>query len=131
MSKLDNAFVLVCLNRFQQIITVHTFQTESEQIKVKIIDIFRFKLFKLLYLESMHNGFLDTKIKLFLQLTWISKLREAQEVWKKTLQTTVFKDEKIGGTASRPLNSTSILVSADNCATTSYGGILNTQSPTD
>ena len=35
MSKLDNAFVLVCLNRFQQIITVHTFQTESEQIKVK------------------------------------------------------------------------------------------------
>ena len=36
MSKLDNAFVLVCLNRFQQIITVHTFQTESEQIKVII-----------------------------------------------------------------------------------------------
>ena len=36
MSKLDNAFVLVCLNRFQQIITVHTFQTESEQIKVTI-----------------------------------------------------------------------------------------------
>ena len=34
ISKLDNAFVLVCLNRFQQIITVHTFQTESEQIKV-------------------------------------------------------------------------------------------------
>ena len=39
MSKLDNAFVLVCLNRFQQIITVHTFQTESEQIKVRIINI--------------------------------------------------------------------------------------------
>ena len=34
ISKLDNAFVLVCLNRFQQIVTVHTFQTESEQIKV-------------------------------------------------------------------------------------------------
>ena len=34
VSKLDNAFVLVCLNRFQQIVTVHTFQTESEQIKV-------------------------------------------------------------------------------------------------
>ena len=34
ISKLENAFVLVCLNRFQQIITVHTFQTESEQIKV-------------------------------------------------------------------------------------------------
>ena len=78
-----------------------------------------------------HNDLLDSKVKLFLQLTWISKLREAQEVWKKTLQTTVFKDEKIGGTASRPLNSTSILVSADNCATSSYGGILNTQSPTD
>ena len=34
VSKIDNAFVLVCLNRFQQIVTVHTFQTESEQIKV-------------------------------------------------------------------------------------------------
>ena len=58
---------------------------------------------------------------------WISKLREAQEVWKKTLQTTVFKDEKIGGTASRPLNSTSILI--PDGATNSYGGY--TQSPTD
>lgn len=36
VSKIDNAFVLVCLNRFQQIVTVHTFQTESEQIKVVI-----------------------------------------------------------------------------------------------
>ena len=79
--------------------------------------------------HNMHAITLD-EIFLF-QLTWISKLREAQEVWKKTLQTTVFKDEKIGGTASRPLNSTSILISSDNCATTSYGGIVNTQSPTD
>jgi hypothetical protein len=60
---------------------------------------------------------------------WISKLREAQEVWKKTLQTTVFKDEKIGGTASRTLNSTSLLIS--DGATNSYGGFVNTQSPTD
>ena len=39
LSKVDNAFVLVCLNRFQQIVTVHTFQTESEQIKVVITNI--------------------------------------------------------------------------------------------
>ena len=32
--KLDNAFILICLNRFQQIVAVHTFQAESEQLKV-------------------------------------------------------------------------------------------------
>ena len=34
LSKLDNSFILVCLNRFQQIVTVHTFQAETEQLKV-------------------------------------------------------------------------------------------------
>lgn len=33
-SNLKNAFVLVCLNRFQQVITVHTFQAASESAKV-------------------------------------------------------------------------------------------------
>ena len=36
LSKLENAFVLICLNRFQQITTVHTFQAESEQVKVDL-----------------------------------------------------------------------------------------------
>ena len=35
-SKLDNAFVLICLNRFQQIISVLTFQADTEQLKVII-----------------------------------------------------------------------------------------------
>jgi len=74
VTKLENAFVLVCLNRFQQIVTVHTFQAETEQLKQ----------------------------------SWISKLRDAQEVWKKTLQTTVFK----GGSGN-------------------YAGCGSTQSPTD
>ena len=33
-SKLDNCFVLICLNRFQQIVQVHTFQADTEQLKV-------------------------------------------------------------------------------------------------
>lgn len=33
LTKLENAFVLIGLNRFQQIIGVHTFQAYSEQIK--------------------------------------------------------------------------------------------------
>ena len=45
ISKLENAFVLVCLNRFQQIITVHTFQTESEQIKVIFKNIHSYNAF--------------------------------------------------------------------------------------
>ncbi len=35
-AKLDNAFVLICLNRFQQIVQVHTFQAETELVKVRI-----------------------------------------------------------------------------------------------
>ena len=34
MAKLDNAFILICLNRFQQIISVLTFQADTEQLKV-------------------------------------------------------------------------------------------------
>ncbi|XP_063218640.1 pleckstrin homology domain-containing family G member 7-like [Bacillus rossius redtenbacheri] len=33
--RLESAFVLVSLNRFQQVITIHTFQTPSEQVKVR------------------------------------------------------------------------------------------------
>ena len=35
-SKLENAFVLICLNRFQQIVQVHTFTAETEQLKVRL-----------------------------------------------------------------------------------------------
>ena len=34
-AKLDNCFVLICLNRFQQIVQVHTFQADTEQLKVR------------------------------------------------------------------------------------------------
>lgn len=33
-AKLEHAFILICLNRFQQIVQVHTFQTETEALKV-------------------------------------------------------------------------------------------------
>jgi hypothetical protein len=33
-AKLENGFVIISLNRFQQIIGVHTFQASSEQVKV-------------------------------------------------------------------------------------------------
>ena len=36
-AKLDNSFILICLNRFQQIISVLTFQADSEQLKVIIL----------------------------------------------------------------------------------------------
>ena len=34
LTKLENSFILISLNRFQQIIGVHTLQAFSEQIKV-------------------------------------------------------------------------------------------------
>ena len=37
-----------------------------------------------------------------LKQSWISKLREAQDVWKKTLQTTVFKGTTNGPTTQSP-----------------------------
>lgn len=36
LANLKNGFVLVCLNRFQQVITLHTFQAASESAKVKL-----------------------------------------------------------------------------------------------
>jgi len=57
-ARLENAFILINLNRFQQIVSVFTLQADSEQLK---------------------NN-------------WILKLREAQEMWKTTLQTTVFRE---------------------------------------
>ncbi|CAB4058100.1 unnamed protein product [Lepeophtheirus salmonis] len=56
-AKLENAFILICLNRFQQITVVHTFQAESFDLKK----------------------------------TWIEKLKKAQDTWKKTLDSTLFK----------------------------------------
>ena len=35
LTKLENSFILISLNRFQQIIGVHTLQAFSEQIKVQ------------------------------------------------------------------------------------------------
>ncbi|XP_059351050.1 uncharacterized protein LOC130695239 isoform X2 [Daphnia carinata] len=59
-AKLDNGFVIISLNRFQQIIGVHTFQASSDQVK--------------------H--------------TWLLKIRETQDHWKRTLQTTVFRAQR-------------------------------------
>lgn len=41
MAKLDNAFILICLNRFQQIVSVLTFQADSEQLKVNTSQLLR------------------------------------------------------------------------------------------
>ena len=41
-AKLENGFVIICLNRFQQIIGVHTFQASSEQVKVFLCLLFLF-----------------------------------------------------------------------------------------
>jgi len=81
-SKLENAFVLICLNRFQQIVQVHTFQAETEIAKVRKA-------------KSLCND-MEWKslpsLPLFpLQREWLTKLREAQEIWRRTLQTTIFK----------------------------------------
>jgi hypothetical protein len=38
-AKLDNGFVIISLNRFQQIIGVHTFQASSDQVKVSTINL--------------------------------------------------------------------------------------------
>ncbi|XP_050697138.1 uncharacterized protein LOC126985792 isoform X2 [Eriocheir sinensis] len=73
-SKLEAAFVLVNLNRFQQIVTVCTFQAQTEQIKQ----------------------------------TWLSKLRDTQDKWKRTLQNTVFKSQRIPS-ASTPPRGTQVL----------------------
>lgn len=65
-NKLENAFVLVNVNRFQQIVAVYTFQAPSDQTKG----------------------------------TWLTKLRETQDRWKRTLQNTVFRSQRLGGGAS-------------------------------
>ena len=43
MAKLENAFILINLNRFQQIVSVQTFQAESEQQKVNNFEFSRQK----------------------------------------------------------------------------------------
>ncbi|CAG2108707.1 unnamed protein product, partial [Medioppia subpectinata] len=59
-TNLKNVFVLVCLNRFQQVVTLHTFQSSTESSKV----------------------------------TWLSKLRDTADKWKRTLQNTVFRNQQ-------------------------------------
>ncbi|XP_065304374.1 rho guanine nucleotide exchange factor 5-like isoform X2 [Dermacentor albipictus] len=65
---LKNVFVFVCLNRFQQIITVHTLQASNESTK----------------------------------LTWLTKLRDTVDRWKRTLQNTVFRNQRIPANSSAP-----------------------------
>lgn len=36
-NNLRNAFVFVCLNRFQQVVNVHTFQAQNESSKVNTL----------------------------------------------------------------------------------------------
>ncbi|KAK6618506.1 hypothetical protein RUM43_013699 [Polyplax serrata] len=55
--RLEYAFVLVVMNRFQQVVTIHSFQTSSDHIKQN----------------------------------WVTKLKETQEKWKKTLENTMFR----------------------------------------
>ena len=74
LTKLDNSFILISLNRFQQIVGVHTFQAYSEQIKV----------------TWPRKGEIIT-FGFPLQLTWLLKLQEAQDQWKSTLNQTVFR----------------------------------------
>ena len=40
VSKLENSFILINLNRFQQIVSVQTFQAESEQSRVSFYQLF-------------------------------------------------------------------------------------------
>ncbi|ODN04137.1 Pleckstrin y domain-containing family G member 7 [Orchesella cincta] len=48
-AKLDYAFVLVALNRFQQIVAVHTFQAPSDQVKVRSLS----KLFYFIFTPTL------------------------------------------------------------------------------
>ncbi|XP_047736143.1 uncharacterized protein LOC125177788 [Hyalella azteca] len=57
-AKLESAFVMVNLNRFQQIVAVYTFLAQTDQAKQ----------------------------------TWLLKLRDTQDKWKRTLQNTVFRN---------------------------------------
>ncbi|XP_069192401.1 uncharacterized protein [Procambarus clarkii] len=70
-SKLEAAFVLVNLNRFQQIVAVYTFQAQTEQIKQ----------------------------------TWLLKLRDTQDKWKRTLQNTVFRSQRLSSATTPPRSS--------------------------
>ncbi|XP_076358541.1 uncharacterized protein LOC143251073 [Tachypleus tridentatus] len=59
-NNLKQAFVLVLLNRFQQVVAVHTFQASNESVKA----------------------------------TWLSKLKDTIDKWKRTLQNTVFRSNR-------------------------------------
>ena len=85
-AKLENGFVIISLNRFQQIIGVHTFQASSEQVKVNDSLLTR--------TWSLFEAAIYSCAKSFQQQTWLAKLRETQERWKRTLQTTVFRSQR-------------------------------------
>ncbi|CAM1332573.1 PLEKHG7 (predicted) [Pycnogonum litorale] len=59
-NNLKHAFVLVSLNRFQQIVCVYTFQAPNESTKI----------------------------------TWLTKIRDAVDRWKRILQNMVFKNQE-------------------------------------
>ncbi|XP_076357518.1 pleckstrin homology domain-containing family G member 7-like isoform X2 [Tachypleus tridentatus] len=60
-NNLKHAFVLVLLNRFQQVVAVYTFQSSNETVKA----------------------------------TWLSKLKDTIEKWKRTLQNTMFQSNQV------------------------------------
>ncbi|XP_013778102.2 rho guanine nucleotide exchange factor 11-like isoform X2 [Limulus polyphemus] len=59
-NNLKHAFVLVLLNRFQQVVAVYTFQSSNETVKA----------------------------------TWLSKLKDTIDKWKRTLQNTMFQSNQ-------------------------------------
>lgn len=77
-ANLKNCFVLVCLNRFQQVTTLHTFQACSESAKVGP---------SLLPSSPPHIS---------AQNVWLSKLRDASARWKRTLQSNAFRNPQSG-----------------------------------
>lgn len=71
--RLKNAFVLVCLNRFQQVVTIHTFQASSEAAKV---------------IPIMSIFFINPQYYSINQSIWLAKLRTTCERWKHLMHNT-------------------------------------------
>lgn len=79
--RLEYAFVLVVMNRFQQVVTIHSFQTSSDHIKVGTR-------------ERGHRwdvGCVSLTMNFAFQQNWVTKLKETQEKWKKTLENTMYR----------------------------------------
>jgi hypothetical protein len=58
-ARLENAFILINLNRFQQIISVFTLQAESEQMRVNMALIL-ISFFHLLFIVLLWEDYLDS-----------------------------------------------------------------------